>query len=444
MRVTLVFALVALTAGIALTAVTYQFARTFLLDERTTSARQQANTNAGQVRDELRQDPGTIRIFFQEALRIEPDGFAFLTDPVVPTDQGFQVNDLPVALREAVGNRESGSQRFAVNGDPYLAIGLHLPGPDTGYIEAFPLAPTERTLRAVLTVLVVGTFVTTMLATFFGWSTSKRLLRPITRVADAAGAIASGGLDTRVEAEKDPDLDRLAGSFNAMVDAVQARIEREARFASDVSHELRSPITALAAAIEVLDARREDFSDRSRQALDVVVSQVRRFDDMVLDLLELSRMDAGATEVNTEEIDIVDLSRRIAARNGMADVPVDLAKRTDPIIDTDKLRYERILSNLLANAQNHAGGPTRITIGSGSASDTIQIAVDDRGDGVEPDERIRIFERFARGSAARHRVGTGLGLALVSEHAAALGGRAWVTDAPDGGARFLVEIGTGR
>ncbi|MEJ7718999.1 MAG: HAMP domain-containing sensor histidine kinase [Ilumatobacteraceae bacterium] len=211
-----------------------------------------------------------------------------------------------------------------------------------------------------------------------------------------------------------------------------------------MSHELRSPITALAAAIEVLDARREDFSDRSRQALDVVVSQVRRFDDMVLDLLELSRMDAGATEVNTEEIDIVDLSRRIAARNGMADVPVDLAKRTDPIIDTDKLRYERILSNLLANAQNHAGGPTRITIANGSASDTIQIAVDDCGDGVEPDERIRIFERFARGSAARHRVGTGLGLALVSEHAAALGGRAWVTDAPDGGARFVVEIGTGR
>ncbi|MEJ7719000.1 MAG: HAMP domain-containing protein [Ilumatobacteraceae bacterium] len=226
MRVTLFFALVALTAGVALTAVTYQFARNFLLDERTTSARQQANTNAGQVRDKLRQDPGTIDIFFQD-VNTEPDGFAFLTDPLVPTDQGFQVDDLPVALREAVGNRESGSQRFAVNGDPYLAIGLHLPGPDTGYIEAFPLAPTERTLRAVLTVLVVGTFVTTMLATFFGWSTSKRLLRPITRVADAAGAIASGGLDTRVEAEKDPDLDRLAGSFNAMVDAVQARIERE-------------------------------------------------------------------------------------------------------------------------------------------------------------------------------------------------------------------------
>ncbi len=444
MRVTLFFALVALTAGIALTAVTYQFARNFLLDERTTSARQQADLNAREVRDKLRQDPGTIDIFFRDALRTEPDGFAFLTEPEQPTDLGFQVDDLPVALREAVGNRESGSQRFTVGGDPYLAIGLHLPGLDTGYIEAFPLAPTERTLRVVLTVLVVGTFVTTMLATFFGWSTSKRLLRPITRVADAAGAIASGGLDTRVEPENDPDLDRLAGSFNAMVDAVQARIEREARFASDVSHELRSPITALAAAIEVLDARRDDFSDRSRQALDVVVSQVRRFDDMVLDLLELSRMDAGATEVNTEEVDIVDLSRRIAARNGMAEVPVELAKRMDSIIDTDKLRYERILSNLLANAKNHAGGPTRITIANGSAPGLIQIAVDDHGEGVEPDERIRIFERFARGSAARHRVGTGLGLALVSEHASALGGRAWVTDAPDGGARFVVEIGTGR
>src|SRR5690606_7598255 len=120
-----------------------------------------------------------------------------------------------------------------------------------------------------------------LFATFFGWSTSRQLLRPISRVADAAEKIASGTLGARLENETDPDLNRLAGSFNDMADAVQERIEREQRFASDVSHELRSPITALTAAVEVLDAKRADLPDRTQQALDVVVSQVRRFDAMV-------------------------------------------------------------------------------------------------------------------------------------------------------------------
>ena len=99
------------------------------------------------------------------------------------------------------------------------------------------------------------------------------------------------------------------------------------RFASDVSHELRSPITALTAAVEVLDARRDDIPERTQQALDVVVSQVRRFDDMVMDLLELSRLDAGAPDLNVEELDLVDLTRRIAGRYNAAEVPIDVTPR---------------------------------------------------------------------------------------------------------------------
>ncbi len=113
--------------------------------------------------------------------------------------------------------------------------------------------------------------------------------------------------------EGDPDLALLVKSFNDMADAVQTRFEREARFASDVSHELRSPITALSAAVEVLDARRADLPERTQQALDVVVGQVRRFDQMVMDLLELSRIDAGSTELLREEVDIEELVTRIAA-----------------------------------------------------------------------------------------------------------------------------------
>ena len=184
-----------------------------------------------------------------------------------------------------------------------------------------------------------------------GWSASRRLLRPVSRVADAASELASGGLDTRLEPERDPDLDRLVTSFNDMADAVQDRIEREARFASDVSHELRSPITALSAAVELLDGRREELPERSQQALDVVVNQVHRFDQMVLDLLELSRLEAGVDESHQEPVVLSDIVRKIVARNGYGDVPFDASRRSEVPVILDSRRVERIVVNLLDNAK---------------------------------------------------------------------------------------------
>jgi two-component system, OmpR family, sensor histidine kinase MtrB len=106
---------------------------------------------------------------------------------------------------------------------------------------------------------------------------------------------------------------------------------------------------------------------------------------------------------------------------------------------TDRVRYERILSNLIENAHVHAGGATNVTIDTQRIGDVV-VMVDDAGNGVDPADRTRIFERFTRGGAARHREGTGLGLALVAEHASALGGWAYVDDAPSGGARFVVVL----
>ena len=106
------------------------------------------------------------------------------------------------------------------------------------------------------------------------------------------------------------------------------------------------------------------------------------------------------------------------------------------------MRFERILGNLLDNAANHAGGPIRIAIEPSTVKKSVQLVVEDNGPGVAASERTRIFERFARGPAARNRIGTGLGLALVAEHAAALGGEAWVEDRPGGGARFAVRLPT--
>jgi signal transduction histidine kinase len=436
--VTVFFGLIAMLAGLSLTALTYTFARSSLVDQRATTAQAQSYSHATELVAVLDQ-PAETRQRMQ-ALTIESGGFAVLTGPRQSIPVGRSEQSFPDELVAAVAAGRAGQQRFVDdNGDPYLAVGWYIGAYDTGYLEAFPLAATERTLAVILTTLILGAFVATVFATFFGWSTSRRLLRPLSRVADAAGEIASGGLGARLEPASDPDLARLAGTFNDMADAVQTRIEREVRFASDVSHELRSPITALSAAVEVLDARRTELPERTQQALDVVVSQVRRFDDMVIDLLELSRIDAGATDLHTETVDLAELCDRVTHRFGYGGLPIDVHRRAHRHAVVDRVRFERILGNLLENATTHGGGPLRISIEPGGGK-TVLMAVEDSGPGVAASERTRIFERFARGSAARQRIGTGLGLALVSEHARALGGEAWVEERPGGGARFVVRL----
>ena len=443
-RVALFFGLIALLAGLGLTTATYSIARDSLLDQRESAARSDAFDRALALRDSFEQS-NVSETFLN--LDIEPGGFAVLTRPEIAYLVQYPVETFPEALRASVERGQSGRQQFEYDGELYLGIGIHIAQYDTDYLEAFPLEETERTLRVIVISLLIGSALAALFATFFGFTTSRGLLRPLTRVADAAGEIAEGALDARLEPADDPELDRLVQSFNDMADAVQTRIEREARFSSDVSHELRTPITAMTAAAEVLDARRADLPERTRQALDVLVEQVRRFDSMVVDLLELSRLEAAVESDDLDEFDLVDwLGRAVHRAQGDHAVTVhsDLGPRVP--VRVDRVRLERIVGNLLHNAQVHAGGAIAVRITAGATPAHVSIVVDDAGPGVAPHERERIFERFARGSAARHRIGTGLGLALVAEHTAAIGGNVSATDRPGGGARFIVElpIRTGR
>ncbi len=445
-RVTLAFSIAGLVSSLALATVTYVVARGYLLDQREKVAKSQAFVNAQSVQDALierRSEPDTV----VRTVRTEGGGFAILHvnegDQYFSQDPlGFNQDSLPAELRRTVLGGRTGFQRYTFDGRPYVAVGVSVADSGVQYFELFPLSSVENNLRAIGTALLIGAATTTLFAAGLGWWATRVLLRPLSRVADAATEIASGGLDTRLPAENDRDLDRLASSFNEMADAVQARIQREARFSSDVSHELRSPITALTAAVEVLDARRADLPERSQQALDVVVSQVRRFDQMVLDLLELSRLDAGATDVHIEEVVLPDLVRRISQRYGFNGVPIDVGTGANHPIVVDKRRVERIVANLLDNARQHGGGPVRISLEPANVDgeQRMNLVVEDAGPGVALSERTRIFERFARGTASRHRVGTGLGLALVSEHAQSHGGDAWVEDRPGGGSRFVVSL----
>lgn len=432
----------ALTA-LLLAALTYSLTRSYMLEQREEVAANQVFANAQIFRGGIIQSRANVSTLVSQ-VRTETDGYAVVhlgaeNAFYAQAPLRFNQQDLPRDFRERVLKGDSGSQRFTFDDQPYVVYGISIDGADAHYFEALPQQELETTLQNIATTLAIGVVATAALAGLFAaWST-RRSLAPLRRMVEAAESLASGDMGKRLPEETDPDLESLVRSFNEMAEAVQDRLMREQRFTSDVSHELRSPITALRAAVDVLESRRDELPERSRQALDVVIGQIRRFDQMVLDLLELSRLDAGAGEMRIEDVHPVDTVRRIASRYGFGSVPVTHHCENE-IVATDPQRLERIVSNLLINARDHAGGPNEIQVSLTHSG--YRISVSDSGPGVTASERERIFERFARGSASRSRVGTGLGLALVAEHARALGGRAWVEARDEGGAIFIVEFPT--
>ena len=191
----------------------------------------------------------------------------------------------------------------------------------------------------------------------------------------------------------------------------------------------------------MLEARRDELPERAAKALDLLGAEVRRFRRLVDDLLEISRLDAGLGDINSEEVSLGPLVRYAVAatrHDVMIDIPPAVAERR---VLVDKLRFERVVANLLENADRYANGATRVVAEADAR--WARVAVEDRGPGVPVDERLRIFDRFSRGSSGRRRGagdGTGLGLAIVSEHVRLLGGRVWVEPNGSRGARFVVEL----
>ncbi len=244
---------------------------------------------------------------------------------------------------------------------------MPIPSVHAAYYQVFSLSDLAHTLGVLEVTLIVAGVVTTLLGAALGRFASRRLLRPLAGVSRAAVAIAGGQLDTRLAPEtNDPDLEGLTTSFNTMVDEIQARIEREARFNSDVSHELRSPLTTLSASLEVLEADNDNLPPRAQRALELLGDDLRRFQRMVGNLLEMSRADAGSIDVFLEEVDPGELVQRAveaAVRdmgNGAAAPDVVIAPEVDRLrVGVDKRRFERVMANLLENAAYYAGGATR-------------------------------------------------------------------------------------
>ena len=443
-RIIAAFALGALVLSAGLAIMTYELARRYLLDQRVRSVVGRTYAAASVVGNELlAPEPEIPRVLSAVALPVGSqavllhDGRWFAASLEVGRD------DIPEALRNQASGGTPGRQLFRLRGVAHLAVGVPLAEGTGAYFEVSSLAELDRTLRTLRNALGAAAAVTTVGGVAVGIWAGGRLLRPLTEAAEAAAAVGSGRLDVRLETTGDADLDTLTDAFNAMTSALEKRMERDARFASAVSHELRSPLTTLATSAEVLRRRRDELPERARSALDLLEGDVRRFQRLVEDLLEMSRIGAGAAEVTLEPVRPEELAAHALRSANASDVPLDVdPAASDVIVHIDKRRMERVIVNLVDNARTHGGGTLRVAIEAGEHN-LVRLAVEDAGPGVSPEDRDRIFEPFIRGRAAGRRAsadGTGLGLALVAEHVRLNGGRVWAQDRPGGGARFVVEL----
>jgi two-component system sensor histidine kinase ChvG len=321
-----------------------------------------------------------------------------------------------------------------------------------GDIDAVVKAERIAILRVALVALGVSAALSVLLA--------GAIARPLRRLADAADrgvAIGRGAIDLqRVRlpdySRRTDEIGRLSGALSRMIDALYGRLEAIERFAADVSHEIKNPLTSLRSAVETL--RRARTPEAQARLLDVITHDVRRLDRLVTDISNASRLDA---ELAREEMEPIDLELLLAAVADVLEteaaargVTVVAAAPAEPLrVRGLESRLGQVFRNLAANALSFSPEGGRVEMrASRVAPGRVRVTVEDEGPGVPPDKREAIFERFWSSRPEGEGFGdhSGLGLSIARQIVEAHGGSIHVEDArpsPDDvspGARFVVEL----
>jgi two-component system, OmpR family, sensor histidine kinase MtrB len=322
---------------------------------------------------------------------------------------------------------------------PALAVGVPL-GQYYQLYYVFPLTQQQQTLVLVQRVLVgIGLALVLLLAAIASLVT-RWVVVPVRQAAEAAQRLSAGHLEERLPVVGKDDLAALATSFNEMAESLQDKLREleelskvQRVFVSDVSHELRTPLATIKVAAEVLFESRGELDRAAARSAELLQSNVERFETLLLDLLEISRFDAGAATLDAEPVDVCDLVRRsaddaqqLATHRGCR---IEFRLPAEGCLaEVDRRRVERILRNLLVNAVEHGEGKD-VVVTAAIDSDAVAVSVRDYGVGLGPGEEQLVFERFWRADLARARKtgGTGLGLAISLEDARLHGGwlQAW-------------------
>jgi signal transduction histidine kinase len=292
----------------------------------------------------------------------------------------------------------------------------------------------------VVRALLIGVPSLLMVVGAVTWWIVGRALRPVEGMRAEVDLISSRELHRRVPVPRGKDeVARLAAMMNRMLDRLERGQERQRRFVSDASHELRSPVASIRQHAEVAGAHPDGTSVEELAA--VVLEEDARLQRLVEDLLLLARLDEGAGSGSADEVDLDDVLFEEAARmRGRSKVEVDTRNVSAGRVLGNRTQLERLVRNLADNAVRHARAATALSLSQRDGH--VYLTVEDDGPGILPEERERVFERFVRLDGARGRGtgGTGLGLSIVREVAAAHGGEVTIGESHLGGLRVEVRL----
>jgi signal transduction histidine kinase len=352
----LAFGLLSLVIAGAVSGATYSVARWYLLNQREDAAITRAVLDSRAASAALSAGLGPLEALAQipsvgtSQPMIQVASTWYTSGVTVPPDA------LPTSLLSVTASNGGAQQRTSIGDEEYLLVAVQLP---TGiYVEVFLLRDLDLILTIGGWLLVLQTLTAGLVGVLIGRYAFGRIIRPLFRLGAGARRIATGDLSTRIPLTRDPDLDPIAASFNGMAESVQSRIQREQRFSANVSHELRSPLTAVVGTVDLLDRNLDQLPEREQKLIATLHTQTTRMSQMLIDLLEISRIGNDDPPL-LESVDVRTLCLdAIHIRN----LPNNLVIGATQVIRTDTRRFERIVGNLIDNANRHGGGVTAVRI----------------------------------------------------------------------------------
>jgi len=350
----------------------------------------------------------------------------------------------------AVPNDEGGT-------DPGLIVGTRVSLPLAGEYDlylVYSLASEQRIVSLASRNITIGGLGFLAILIVVVWAFTRWVLSPVRHTARAAERLASGLLAERLSIQGEDEISTLARSFNHMATSLEDQIERleslskvQRLFVSDVSHELRTPLASIRLATEQIQDAREEISDPfALRSIQVLSSSVDRFETMLTDLLDISRIDSGNVKLRLEEIDLAQVVDTVIETTQFhfdaTGTELRLHLPEEPATaEIDVTRVERIIRNLVVNALEHGEGkPMDVTVAVDA--DAVAVRVRDHGIGMSPDVVTKVFDRFYRADPSRKRSlgGTGLGLSIAMEDARLHGGRLSAWGWPADGSSFLLVL----
>ncbi len=295
----------------------------------------------------------------------------------------------------------------------------------------------------VLEAAAVGLVTSVLLA----WLLSRWVAAPLQRAAEAARAVSAGDYSHQVPPAGPSEVHGLAAALNQMISTVKTSQQSQRDFVANVSHELKTPLTSIQGFAQAILDGTAGEGEGLHHAAQVIYDEADRLRRLVVDLLDLARIDAGQMKFERQPVDLVALIRSVcehlALRASERQIVLENAVSGLPTIVGDGDRLSQVVTNLLDNAIQHTPSGGRVTVRADSPPGWVNVHVEDAGEGIPTEELTRIFERFYQVDKARSRGegrGAGLGLAISSEIVAAHGGKLTAANLPGRGCRFSVQL----